>query len=81
MIQPSFDSSVDKAYKCSQYHGIVPGNGKINIKLSYTPSVSDVQQADSFEILALGSSRGAMINCTGRGTGTLDSAACCLRII
>ena len=69
VIQASFDSVVDKVYKCSQYHGIVPGNGAISLKISYTPSISDVQQADSFEILALGCSRGATINCTGIGKG------------
>ena len=69
VLQPSFDASLDKAFKCSQYHGIVPGNRAINLKISYTPRVCDFAQADSFEILALGATSRPIVKCIGQGKG------------
>lgn len=69
MIQPSLDSSIDKAFTCSQYHGTIPANSSVNLKISYTPSITDIQQVDSFEIIALGASSCATVKCFGQGKG------------
>eukprot|EP00795_Rhopilema_esculentum_P013350 gene13350-4200_t len=78
VIQPSLDTSVDKAFHCSQYHGIVPGNSSLNLKIAYTPSIYSVPQADSFQILALGATSCGIIKCIGQGRGpsvTLDASS------
>eukprot|EP00794_Sanderia_malayensis_P017503 gene17503-19253_t len=69
VLQPSFDASIDKVFKCSLYHGVVPANGTMKITISYAPNFRDVKHADCFEILALGSTTCAVIRCAGKGIG------------
>ncbi|KAM7444065.1 hypothetical protein ABFA07_007249 [Porites harrisoni] len=76
VLQPSAATNVDTVFSCSHYHGIVPAESTIKLKVSFTPQNPCLQSVDYLDIMALGATNCSVIKCTGVGKGpdvVLDS--------
>ncbi|CAH3043041.1 unnamed protein product, partial [Porites evermanni] len=76
VLQPSAATNVDTVFSCSHYHGVVPAESTIRLKVSFTPQNPCLQSVDYMDIMALGATNCSVIKCTGVGKGpdvVLDS--------
>ncbi|KAL9957579.1 hypothetical protein ACROYT_G034498 [Oculina patagonica] len=69
VIQPSSASNIDTVFSCSHYHGVVPAESTVKVKVSFTPQNPGLYSVDYLEVIALGATNCSVIRCTGIGKG------------
>lgn len=69
VLQPSSAANIDTVFLCSHYHGVVPAESTVKLKVSFTPQNPGQQSVDYLEVIALGATNCSVIKCTGVGKG------------
>ncbi|KAJ7389222.1 hypothetical protein OS493_032690 [Desmophyllum pertusum] len=69
VLQPSCASNIDTVFASSHYHGVVPAESTIKLKVSFTPQNPGQYSVDYLEVIALGATNCSVIKCTGIGKG------------
>lgn len=76
VLQPSSATNIDTVFSSSHYHGVVPAESTVKLKVSFTPQNPGQHSVDYLEVIALGAANCSVIKCTGLGKGpyvVLDS--------
>ena len=60
---------LDNVFSCSKYHGVIPAEGKEQIKLAFIPELHNLTYVENFDILAVGMTSKSSIKCIGNATG------------
>lgn len=69
VLQPSSTFNMDMVFSCSHYHGVVPAESTIKLKVSFTPQNPGFHSVDYLEVIALGATNCSVIKCKGIGKG------------
>lgn len=69
VLQPSSTANIDTVFSCSHYHGVVPAESTIKLKVLFSPQNHSHQFVDYLEVIALGATNCSVIKCIGIGKG------------
>jgi len=68
-IMQKSSTVLDNVFSCSKYHGVIPAEGKEQIKLAFIPELHNLTYVENFDILAVGMTSKSSIKCIGNATG------------
>lgn len=69
VLHPSFAANIDTVFSSSIYHGVVPAESTIKLKVLFSPQKPGQQSVDYLDVIALGATNCSVIKCIGIGKG------------
>lgn len=69
VLHPSSAANIDTVFSSSIYHGVVPAESTIKLKVLFSPQNPGQQSVDYLDVIALGATNCSVIKCIGIGKG------------
>lgn len=69
VLHPSSAANIDTVFSSSIYHGVVPAESTIKLKVLFSPQKPGQQSVDYLDVIALGATNCSVIKCIGIGKG------------